>query len=136
MQLGMAGRARIVFMLWCVMGAFLVWRGLGYREAAGDDASLALAIGLAIGVAKGLTVLRKSSRRIIARIEAQPGKASPFSAFPPILALLIPLMIGFGWSLRHFWGESHPALVLAVYTGIGAALIAASIPIFRFARRH
>ncbi len=136
MQLGMAGRARFAFLLWFVMGSFLVWRGLGFREAAGDDASLALAIGIALGVAKGLTVLRRSSRRIMSRIEAIPGKASVFSTFPPILALFIPLMIGFGWSLRHFWGESHPAVVLAVYTGIGAALIASSIPIFLFARRH
>jgi hypothetical protein len=136
MKLGMAGRARCAFLLWFVMGTFLVWRGLGYREAAGDSAALALAIGVAVGVAKGLTVLRRSSRRILARIEAQPGKASLFSAFPPILALLIPLMIGFGWSLRHFYGESHPALVLAVYTGIGAALVASSIPMFIFARRH
>ncbi len=136
MNIGMVGRARVAGMLWLGMGAFLVYRGVAYREAAGDSAQLALVLGIVIGVAKGLTVLRRSSRRVIARIEAQPGKAAVWSMWPPILLLLIPLMIAGGWALRHYYGESNPAVVLAVYTGIGAALIASSFPYFLFAARH
>ncbi|MSR75523.1 MAG: hypothetical protein EXS14_08670 [Planctomycetes bacterium] len=136
MNLGMVGRARVAGIVWLGMGSWLLARGLAYREAAGESAQLALILGVVIGVAKGLTVLRKSSRRVIARIEASPGKAPVWTIWPKILLLLIPLMIAFGWSLRHYYGESNPEIVLGVYSGIGAALIASSFPYFMFAARH
>jgi hypothetical protein len=77
-------------------------------------------------------VLRKSSVRILKRLDNGPERAPFYQTWPPYLLLLIPLMIGGGIALRHFYGKEHPALILAVYAGIGAALLTSSIPFFTY----
>jgi drug/metabolite transporter (DMT)-like permease len=133
-------RAWTAGLLWSAIGLFLVVRGLFpyldrvVQGSGAGTAALAILAGLAAGVLKGLLVLARSSRRVIARIEARPGKAPLWSMFPTPLLLVIPLMIGLGLGLRHLFGESSPALVLGIYVGIGAALLASSWPYFRAAR--
>ena len=125
-------RAMFAGLLWILIGAFLAVRGfLHWKEYGSGDLPIPwLAGGLVIGAAKGFFVLKKSSQRILKRIDAGPARAPFYTVYPPYLLLLIPLMIAMGFGLRHFYGKEHPALILAVYVGIGAALLASSLPFF------
>lgn len=125
-------RATFAGVLWLLIGSFLIFRGFLHWNESGIPAFpvLPLALGVAIGAAKGIFVLRKSSKRILRRIADGPERAPVYQAYPPFLLVAIPLMIGLGLGLRHFFGAEHPALILAVYAGIGAALLASSPPFF------
>jgi hypothetical protein len=75
---------------------------------------------------KGLAVLTKSAKRSIRYIESRPAMDSAFRSFHPIFYIVIPVMITMGLLVRHFWRETHPGVVAAVYVGIGAALVSSA----------
>ncbi len=141
MNCSQSARATIAGLLWVAIGIMLLVRGFFPYFGITKDASglnwalICIALGVVIGAAKGVFVLSKSSRRVIKRIEDRPGKAPFWSMYPIVLVILIPVMIGMGLALRHFYGASHPGLILGVYAGIGAALLASSLPFFAAAKR-
>ena len=121
--------------VWILIGGMLAYRGFHHwnTHGQGDFPTLALLIGVLIGAAKGFFVLKKSSTRIIHRIDSGPEKAPFWQVWPPLLLLLIPLMIAMGFGLRYWIGEEYPQVILAVYVGIGAALVTSSLPFFKSA---
>ena len=130
-------RAFLAGAVWVVIGLMLIVRGWMHWEEFGssDFPALPLVIGAVIGLAKGFFVIRKSAGRMIRRIEEGPDKQPLWRMYPPYLYLLIPLMIGLGLGLKALWGEEHPALILAVYAGIGCALLGSCTPFFSAAAR-
>lgn len=133
-MLSARGRALLGGVVWVAIGVMLIWRGFPYwakSETSSPGWALwAVVLGLVIGGAKGVFVLRKSAARMIRRIESRPGRAPFWQIYPPYLYLLIPVMIGMGLALKSYYGESKPSLVLGVYVGIGAALLCSSFPFF------
>ncbi|MCA9320784.1 MAG: hypothetical protein KDB53_08620 [Planctomycetes bacterium] len=127
MKLSRSGRATLASVVWLLVSAMLIYRGLKYFPAIQETWVKVLTISLAvvIGVAKGLFVLSKSAARTAGFIQRRPEQDWFWFCFHPILYLLIPLMILMGWGLRHYYGESHPAVVVGVYVGVGVAMLAA-----------
>ena len=132
-----AGRARFVGLMWIAVAVMLYARSASYFVAVQDTAKQAglLAVALVIGGAKGWFVLRKSSKRLITRIESMPGKQGVWTIWHPVFIVLIALMIGFGVALRKFAGPTYPSVVVLVYFGVGAALAVSSIHFFQAAGR-
>ena len=140
MNLSQSSRALCGGVIWVVIGLSLAVRGtfpFGTRalEASVGLGLLALVLGLLVGGAKGWFVLRRSASRMISRIESRPAPEPFWQIYPPRLALLIPLMIGFGWTLKYLCAESQPGVIFGVYVGIGAALVTSSPPFFAAAGR-
>lgn len=116
--------------LWVGIGCILIYRGIGYfPETTSPTFYMALLAGFILGGAKGYFVLGKTSRRNVARISQLQKPVQYSSTIPFLLYILIPIMIAFGLTLRAYkdtiWGGGYT--VGAVYVGIGAALILASI---------
>ena len=96
----------------------------GYLGAiTGSTKVWALLAALVLGGAKGWFVLRKSAVRTVRFIERRPERDWIWMSLHPVLYIMIPVMIGMGLALRHFWGAEYPALIVAVYVGIAAALV-------------
>lgn len=116
--------------LWVGIGFILIYRGLGFfPEISSSTFYMALAAGFVLGGAKGYFVLGKSSKRNVIRISQLQKPIQYTSTIPILLLFLIPLMIAFGITLRNYkdtiWGGGYT--VGAVYVGIGAALVFASL---------
>lgn len=139
MHVSPRNRALAAGVVWLIGGSMLLWRGSPYwmrsYEASPTTAIVILLAALIIGGAKGWFVLRKSSARMIRRIEASPVPRPIWEIYPVYFYPLILVMIGMGWSVRHYWGEDLPGLVAGVYLGIGAALLTSSAPYFKAWRR-
>jgi ferrochelatase len=125
---------RIAGVVWILVGAFLGLRGVLMALEAETWWGLALAVvlGAFLGTGKGVFVLSKAARRNIARIDAL-AHPRPWNAFAGRFYFLILLMMGLGFSLRWMAGRGwlpYP-LVGAIYVGIGAGLLASSIPYFK-----
>jgi hypothetical protein len=134
MKISRQARIWTATIVWLAVAALLAWRGTvrsaegapdGYFAAIATTQGKLLALGLAllIGGAKGWFVLSKSAARTARFIMRRPERDWVWNSFHPVLYVLIPLMILFGWGLRHFWGAQHPALVVGVYVGIAVALL-------------
>lgn len=128
------GRRNVVCVVWCAVGALLVWRGLPYaglRESpdvvglTGSQSWIALALGVVVGIGKGLTALKKGARRAARQIVDRGEQAPPWTVFSPAMILLVGLMIGAGLALRHApYDDTVKAWVVGIlYPGIGVALI-------------
>jgi hypothetical protein len=129
-----SGRRKVIGLLWAAVGLLLVWRGLPYtglravpavRGLAGSSRWLALALGALLGVAKGLTALRRSARSVVHGITARGEEAPAWSVLSPFMVLLIATMVGLGLMLRL---APYDPLVKAwavgvLYPAIGTALI-------------
>lgn len=139
MKLAGSRRALLAGVVWCAVGTFLAVRGLGYwdpsQALSPGSAPLAVALGLAAGALKGWFVLRRSSGRMIRRIESEPGPIWFWRMYPLYFYPLVLGMIGLGWAIRHGFGERQPWLVLGIYVGIGTALLCSAWPFFAAARR-
>jgi len=126
-------------LVWCLAGVLLVLRGLApywleiARDSLGAGAAL-LAASVLVGWAKGWFVLRRAAGRIIDHIEAHRDDGGPWQLYPPRLLALIPVMIALGLGLRAGLGDTLPSLVAAVYLGVGTALMASTLPFFRYWR--
>lgn len=128
------GRRTVVCVLWVAVGLLLIWRGLPYAgfraepdvtPLEGGERWLALAAGLAIGVGKGLTMLRKGARRAAAQIVSRGEQAPVWTIFSPFMIVLVALMIGAGLALRllPYDPQVKAWIVGILYPGIGVALI-------------
>ena len=109
--------------MWAIGAAILITRGLSYVHDRHWHA-WALALGLALGMAKARLLLTNVARKAVARIQAR-GTA-PFWGFFSLQSWgLVALMMGGGITLRHL--IVHPGVVGAgimgaVYIGVGFAL--------------
>lgn len=120
--------------LWVTIGLVLCYRGFKFfPETTSSTFYIALILGAIIGGAKGFFVLGKTAKRNINRITLLQKPVQYSSTIPLMLLILIPVMIAFGLTLRHFknsiFGGDYT--VGAVYVGIGAALIIASLNYWR-----
>lgn len=132
--MSISGRRKIIGVLWAVVGLLLVWRGLPYlglrtvpevRGLEGASRWLALGLGALLGVAKGLTALRRSARSAVRGITVRGEEAPAWSVLSPFMVLLIVSMVGLGLLLRL---APYDPLVKAwavgvLYPAIGTALI-------------
>ena len=136
MKLERGGRARLAGAIWIVVGLMLLARGYPYwARLSGLGSQLAIPLlALVVGGAKGWFVLRKASRRNLDRMAAQPGPQGFWTIYPGYLYALIPVMIGFGVSVRYLCGESAPWVVVLVYFGVGSALLGSAPPYFLAAK--
>ena len=126
MKIARSARKKTATVIWIAIAVMLIYRGINGNWANIDSTTsrvLALVAAAILGGGKGIFVIAKSARRTAAYINSRPEQDWIWLSLRPILYFLVPLMIGMGWTLRHFCAESYPALVLAVYVGVGAALL-------------
>ena len=120
--------------LWCIIGFFLVVRGIRlYQLAEMEQHATVIAIttsgviaGL-IGLIKGKFVLSKTAHRNKSRIYKLVDPVSLQDIFSKPIYFLIPMMMGLGFLIR-FYNEylGGYIVVAAIYCGIGMALIVSS----------
>tara|TARA_B110000438_G_scaffold138356_1_gene133697 strand:+ start:1334 stop:1792 length:459 start_codon:yes stop_codon:yes gene_type:complete len=120
--------------LWCVIGTFLIFRGLGLYQLAGQEqhstqVSIILSVitAILIGLAKGKFVLSKTAKKNKARIYELEDPVRIHQIFAKPFYFLIPMMMGLGVLLRSY-NEllGGYVVVAAIYCGIGMALIVSS----------
>lgn len=120
--------------LWGAIGAFMLYRGFGLYQLAVEKQHstqkviiISLALGVILGIAKGIFVLSKTARRNKARIESLSAPLKVYHVYPKSLYILIPGMILLGILLRNFNQYLGGYVVVgAIYCGIGLALIVSS----------
>ncbi len=140
MNLSAPSRALVAGAVWLAAGLMLLWRGLfpywqGVARDSATEAFLLLVGAVLLGAAKGWFVLRRSAARVLHHIDGSPARAHlttlyPRSAYPLLLGMIL-----LGVTIRATLGETLPAVVAAVYLGIGAALLCSAAPYFRYWRR-
>ncbi len=120
--------------LWCIIGFFLIIRGLDlYRLAEADQNSTKIAITISgivaglIGLIKGKFVLSKTANRNKNRIHNLSDPVGLKDLFSKPFYFLIPMMMGLGIMLRSFNEYLGGYIVVAaIYCGVGMALIVSS----------
>lgn len=129
MKLSRNGRVTVARLLWVGAAVMLVWRGL-VPHFANIDATwvkvVAVVAALAIGFGKGKFVLAKSALRSKRFIARRPERDWFWFSIHPVFFLLIPLMIGMGYTLRKYCADSAPGVIVGVYLGIAMALLIGS----------
>jgi len=119
---------------WCVVGLFLVVRGFGMYQLAGQEQhSTQVAIVISgviaglIGLVKGKFVFSKTARKNKNRIHALEDPVHIHQIFAKPFYILIPMMMGLGVLLRSYNEYlGGYVVVAAIYCGIGMALIISS----------
>ena len=119
---------------WCVVGLFLIIRGFGLYQLAGQEQhATQIAIALSgitaglIGLIKGKFVLSKTARKNKNRIHQLEDPVSIHQLFAKPFYVLIPMMMGLGVLLRSYNEYlGGYVVVAAIYCGIGMALIVSS----------
>lgn len=119
---------------WCVVGFFLVVRGFGMYQLAGQEQhSTQVAIifsgiiAALIGLVKGKFVLSKTARKNKTRIHKLEDPVRIHQIFAKPFYILIPMMMGLGVLLRSYNEYlGGYVVVAAIYCGIGMALIVSS----------
>ena len=120
--------------VWVAVGVLLIWRGLPYaglREhpdilgLTGASTWIALAIGVVVGIGKGMSALKKGARRAVRNIVDRGETAPVWTVFSLPMILLVGLMVAAGLALRLSpYDEAIKAWVVGIlYPGIGVALI-------------
>ena len=120
--------------LWCIIGFFLVIRGVRlYQLAEMEQHATKIAItisGIAaglIGLIKGKFVLSKTAQRNKNRIYKLDDPVGLQDIFSKPFYFLIPMMMGLGILLRSYNEYLGGYIVVAaIYCGIGMALIVSS----------
>jgi hypothetical protein len=134
-------RALLAGIIWLLVGLLLILRGCFpywievVRESFAGGLVLLLVAAL-LGAAKGWFLLRRSSMRMLAHIDARRELIGFWHIYPPRFYLVIPLMVGLGLALRAGFGTSMPALVSGVYLAVGTALLSSTPPFFRYWRTN
>ena len=120
--------------LWGIIGVFLIYRGIQmYQLAVNEQNSTqtavlySVAIGLTVGLFKGLFVLSKSARRNKSRIQNLEAPLKIHQIFSKPFYGLIAGMMLLGILLRNFNGYLGGFIVVAgIYCGVGIALMVGS----------
>ena len=120
--------------LWCVIGLFLIFRGFGLYQLAGQEQHstqiaiiLSVVSAVLIGLVKGRFVLSKTARKNKARIHGLKDPVHIHQIFAKPFYFLIPMMMGLGVLLRSYNEYlGGYVVVAAIYCGIGMALIISS----------
>ena len=116
------------------MGLFLIIRGFGLYQLAGQEQhATQIAITLSgitaglIGLIKGKFVLSKTARKNKNRIHQLEDPVSIHQLFAKPFYVLIPMMMGLGVLLRSYNEYlGGYVVVAAIYCGVGMALIVSS----------
>ena len=116
------------------MGLFLIIRGFGLYQLAGQEQNATqIAITLSgitaglIGLIKGKFVLSKTARKNKNRIHQLEDPVSIHQLFAKPFYVLIPMMMGLGVLLRSYNEYlGGYVVVAAIYCGVGMALIVSS----------
>ena len=120
--------------LWCVIGFFLVVRGVRLyqlaeieQNATGIAITISIVIAGLIGLVKGKFVLSKTANRNKNRIYKLDNPVRLQDIFSKPIYFLIPMMMGLGVLLRSYNEYLGGYIVVAaIYCGIGMALIVSS----------
>ena len=91
-------------------------------------------VGLSLGIAKGVFILRRTAARMISRMETLPEPFWIWQTYPAYFYPLLGLMIAAGVTVRVRYGASAPGAVAGLYFGIGSALLSSCGTYFRAAR--
>jgi uncharacterized membrane protein len=120
--------------LWCAIGLFLIFRGFGLYQLAGQEQQstqnaiiISIVSAVLIGLIKARFVLSKTARKNKVRIHGLQDPVRINQIFAKSFYFLIPMMMGLGVLLR-LYNEylGGYVVVAAIYCGIGMALIIAS----------
>lgn len=135
------GRCRIYGGLWLLAAVVLVWRGLPYLGVgdgapvalAGGEVAVALAIAAALGLAKGLTVMRRAARKARARIAVSGERGGLGTVFRgPVLLLIVGMMaLGLTLRLAPYPDRWRAWVVGVVYPAVALALLLGAAPLLR-----
>mmetsp|Transcript_55228 Transcript_55228/g.131862 ORF Transcript_55228/g.131862 Transcript_55228/m.131862 type:complete len:141 (+) Transcript_55228:2-424(+) len=129
--------------IWLLMGSMLLLRGCRYLRQAQEAGAprraicLALALGVAAGIAKGRLVLTKTARGNQLRLENLPD-ARPWQIFAPSFYPLLMLMMGISIGLRKLFQTGFAGGMVAyggIVLGVGSGLCVSSLPYFQAVRR-
>lgn len=129
-----SSRLRLLAALWMAIGTTLVARGLPYAGLvpadgvdglSGRAGAAALALAAALGILKGVTVMRHAGLRAAARIDRQAERAPPWTILSARMLLLVALMVASGLALRllPYDPQLKAWIVAVVYPGVGVALL-------------
>lgn len=119
---------QLAFAIWLTGGVVLCSFGLmRLRDGGGSGgALLALAAGLAAGVAKGRLILSRTSLRNIARLDALPGPMRPIRVYDGRSWAIIGVMTAAAVALNLGWIPLAPLARGGVNLAIGSALLLSS----------
>tara|TARA_Y100001960_G_scaffold3382_1_gene3732 strand:- start:348 stop:794 length:447 start_codon:yes stop_codon:yes gene_type:complete len=120
--------------LWCIIGFFLIARGMKlYQLAQMEQQATGIAITISgviaglIGLVKGKFVLSKTAHRNKNRIFKLDDPVKLYDIFSKPIYFLIPMMMALGILLRSYNEYLGGYIVIAaIYCGIGMALIVSS----------
>ncbi|MFT7617212.1 MAG: hypothetical protein ACI97A_000846 [Planctomycetota bacterium] len=119
-------RFATAMVVWLAVAVMLIYRGL-VPHFGNIDSNMAkivaLSLAAVLGIAKGIFVISKSTARTAAFIIKRPSQDWIWMSFHPVLYVLIPVMILFGYWMKDMYAVSKPEVVVGVYVGIGIALL-------------
>ena len=132
--MSIAGRRNVVCVVWIAVGVMLFWRGLPYTGLradpdvvglTGSNVWIALALGVVVGIGKGMSALKKGAKRAVRHIVDQGEQAPIWTVFSVSMILLVGIMIGAGLALRHapYDADIKAWVVGILYPGIGVSLV-------------
>ncbi len=123
-------------LVWLCIGVFLLMKGLAFVTAfytnIDQTALLLIALGIAIGCAKGRFVLRKTVKRVVERIHSLPAPIRFSQVYSKGYYFLIGGMVLLGMSMR--WLPIPAEVRGTIDIAIGCALITGAILYFRAAQ--
>ena len=116
---------------WLTIGTFLLYKGLKLLSGS-ENATLFMAIGLAIGYLKGRYVLSKTVQRVSVRIASLSLPIRPGQVYAPSYWILIGSMMGLGLLFRFL---PIPVDIKGfIDVAIGSALMNGAMLYFRSAK--
>ncbi len=118
--------------VWLLVGLFLISRALFWLPQVKSTLYFPVAIGVALGIAKGYWVFARLARRNIARIAAlSPHKERicvfAFQALESYLIVIVMITLGIALRLSPLSRD----ILVAIYLLVGVALAVGSISYFR-----
>lgn len=135
MKISRASGATLAGSVLILVGAALILRAIPFWQALDSPLWQVLVplLGLPLGAAKGVFILRRTAARMVARLETLPERFWIWRIYPAYFYPFVGVMIAAGVTVRVRFGESAPGVVAALYLGIGVALLSSGGPYFRAA---
>ena len=121
--------------MWTAVGAMLALFGLRWLVHAEHPLLVWLIVAaLLLGAVKAIFILRRATARVIGRIETRGDHRCIGGFFSWRTWIAVAVMMVAGWLLRH--AGLPPSVLGVIYLAIGAALLMASILLWRAWWRH